>query len=138
MKTVFVDTAYWVAIARPDDQWHQEAEQARKRLGTVRMVTTDGVLTEVLASLSASPFLREKAVELVRAIISDPNIEVVPQTRDLFNKGLDRYEERSDKKFSLQDCMSMVLMEERLITDALTSDHHFEQGCFTILMKKDP
>jgi len=59
LRTVFVDTVYWIAIARPDDQWHQAAAEARLRLGSVQMVTTDEVLTEFLAALKrAFPPLR--------------------------------------------------------------------------------
>ena len=32
-------------------------------------------------------------------------------------------------------CISFVVMNERGITDALTSDHHFEQAGFQILLK---
>ena len=37
---------------------------------------------------------------------------------------------RPDKESSLTDCISFVVMNERGITDALTSDHHFEQPAF--------
>jgi hypothetical protein len=37
---------------------------------------------------------------------------------------------RPDKEWSLTDCISFVAMNERNITDALTSDHHFEQAGF--------
>jgi predicted nucleic acid-binding protein len=42
---------------------------------------------------------------------------------------------RPDKEWSLTDCISFVVMNERGITDALTSDHHFEQAGFQILLK---
>jgi len=42
---------------------------------------------------------------------------------------------RPDKEWSLTDCISSVAMNERNITDALTSDHHFEQAGFRILLK---
>ncbi len=138
MTTVFADSAYWIAIANPRDQWHDSAKQARKRLGNqVELVTTDAVLTEFLTGLSASgDKLRERAVTTARAIINDPNIRVIPHTRTLFHKALDLlYEERPDKEYSLQDCISMVVMKDGLMANILTSDHHFEQECFVILMK---
>ena len=51
--------------------------------------------------------------------------------------GLARYERRLDKGYSLQDCVSMNVMEAEGITGVLTSDHHFEQEGFTILMRLD-
>ncbi len=138
MNTVFADASYWIAIANPRDQWHNMADQARKTLGDrARLVTTDAVLMEFLTGLSASgDSLRKKAVAAVRQIMHNPNVRVIPHTRNLFLKGLELYEERPDKEYSLQDCISMVVMEEELMTHILTSDHHFEQESFTILMKK--
>ncbi len=93
MKTVFVDTVYWIAILLPRDQWNEPAKRAREQLGHVWLVTTDEVLTEFLAALSkCGPELRHRAVKTVRAILSNPNIKVIPQSRDSFLKGLTRYE----------------------------------------------
>ena len=77
---------------------------------------------------------RKRTAAAVRAISRDPNVKVIPQTRDSFARGLDRYENRLDKEYSVQDCISFVSMEDDDITDALTSDHHFEQEGFVVLM----
>jgi predicted nucleic acid-binding protein len=45
------------------------------------------------------------------------------------------YKKYSDKAWSLTDCISFVIMRERGITEALTSDHHFEQAGFRIHFK---
>ncbi len=42
---------------------------------------------------------------------------------------------RLDKDWSLTDCISFAVMQERSLTEALTSDHHFEQAGFTALLK---
>ena len=42
--------------------------------------------------------------------------------------------QRLDKDWSLTDCISFIVMRRRGLTDALTSDHHFEQAGFTILL----
>ena len=52
----------------------------------------------------------------------------------LFHLGLERFEDRQDRGYSLTDCMSMVLMETEEIQEVLTSDKHFRQAGFTILM----
>lgn len=136
MKTVFVDTVYWIATARPNDPWKDAATRARQRLGPVRLVTTDEVLTEFLAALSQGrPALRLGAARIVRTILANPNVHVVPQSRASFREGLERYEARSDKAYSLQDCVSMNVMEAESITDILTNDRHFVQEGFNVLMK---
>ena len=138
MTTVFVDTAYLVALARRHDQWHDAATAARDRLGEASFVTTDEILTEFLTAMSnAGPGLREDAAGTVREILEAGAIKVVAQSHQSFLDGLHRYEGRLDKDYSLQDCISMDVMEAEGITDILTSDHNFEQEGFTILMKRD-
>jgi hypothetical protein len=39
-----------------------------------------------------------------------------------------------DKEWGLTDCISFVVMKERKLTDALTTDHHFEQAGFKSLL----
>jgi predicted nucleic acid-binding protein len=52
----------------------------------------------------------------------------------LFDAGLELYSRRPDKEWSLTDCISFVVMEEHGLTEALTTDHHFEQAGFTALL----
>lgn len=136
MKTVFADSHYWIAIANPTDQWTATAKAARASLGDVFIVSTDEVLTEFLAALSKGENMRKQAAKMVRAILENPNVRVVPQTRDSFLKGLNLYEKRSDKEYSLTDCISMNVMRAESLTEVLTKDHHFEQEGFTVLIKK--
>ena len=136
MTDVFVDAAYWIALLRSDDQWHGSALAAREQLGQVTLVTTEEVLTEVLTGLSRyGSELRTQAAGMVRDILEGKGVRMIPQTHDTFMEGLSRYEQRSDKAYSLQDCISMNVMEAESITEVLTSDHNFEQEGFTILMK---
>ena len=136
MSAVFVDAAYFIAQFRPDDQWEESAQEARRRLGEVELVTTDEILTEFLTGVSkGGAAIREKADAAVQEMLRDGNIRVVPQTRPSFLDGLDRFRRRLDKAYSLQDCIAMNVMEAEGITEILTSDHNFEQEGFTILMK---
>ena len=73
---------------------------------------------------------------MVRAIYADPNVRVIPQTRETFLKALERYERRLDKEYSLTDCSSMNAMDAEQITQVLTHDHHFAQEGFVVLMTK--
>lgn len=136
MRVVFADTLYWVAIARPKDQWKAPALEAKRKLGDVIIVTTDEVLSEFATALCIGTELRETAVRIIRAIINNPNVKVVPQTRDGFLKGLGRYENRPDKNYSLTDCTSMNVLESEGIRQVLTNDHHFDQEGFTVLIPK--
>ncbi len=53
----------------------------------------------------------------------------------LLEQGLALYTRRSDKDWSLTDCISFVVMKAEGIEEALTGDHHFEQGGFVALLK---
>ena len=63
-------------------------------------------------------------------------MEIVLSTSDLFQRAPEFFSARPDKEWSLTYCISFVAMNERDITDALTSDHHFEQAGFRILLKE--
>lgn len=137
MNRVFVDAVYWIARTDQRDQWREVAIVAYNRLGRdTQLVTTEEVLTEFLTHLSSGgPELRRRAAIAVRRIMSDPNIEVVHQTHESFMDGLDRYASRLDKGYSLQDCVSMNIMESEGIVEVLTNDRHFDQEGFAILMR---
>ena len=72
---------------------------------------------------------------MVRAILANPNVKVIPQARDGFLRGLQLYEQREDKGYSLTDCISMNVMGSLHISDVLTHDRHFEQEGFSALMR---
>lgn len=48
---------------------------------------------------------------------------------------LSLYRSRLDKRYSLADCLAMVICRERGITEILSTDHDFEAEGFTILLK---
>ena len=136
MNAVFVDTAYWIALANPREQWASAAKKAREKLGDVLLVTTDEVLIEFLNMLSKrGPKLREVATRMVREILSNPNIRTIQQSRDSFLKGLELYDQRADKDYSLVDCISMKTIRAECLREVLTSDNHFAQEGFTVPMR---
>lgn len=70
----------------------------------------------------------------MRSILASGEIEVILQTENILAEGLDLYESRLDKGYSLTDCILMNLMLEHKITQILTHDKHFTQEGFIILM----
>jgi predicted nucleic acid-binding protein len=105
MRRVFADTLYWVAITHRKDQWHQAAVAVSRTLAGCHLVTTDEVLTEVLAAFcEAGPRLRQQAAAMVRSLHGKPTVTVRPQTHQSFLSGLALYHARLDKEYSLTDC----------------------------------
>jgi predicted nucleic acid-binding protein len=58
-----------------------------------------------------------------------------PQSRESFLAGLDLYQARPDKGYSLTDCIAMQTMRREGITTALTNDRHFEQEGYRALFR---
>jgi hypothetical protein len=52
----------------------------------------------------------------------------------LLQRALDFYRSREDKERGLTDCISFMVMEDHGLTDALTTDEHFEQAGFQTLL----
>lgn len=134
VRTLFADTFYWIALLDPRDAFHAAVQAFSGTLGTVRLVTTDEVLAEVLTFFSrGGPIWRSNAATMVRRTRSDPDVDVLPQNRADFDAALVLYEARPDKAYSLTDCRSMLAMRNLRLMEILTNDHHFSQEGFTIL-----
>lgn len=132
MTKYFADAWYFIARIARGDAHHAAARRLAARLPTATLLTHDAVLFEVLAYFSdEGPATRGAAAAVVRDLLA--TAEVVQSSRALFLRALTRYEQRPDKEYSLVDCMSMVVMEERGIRHVLTNDHHFAQAGFVVV-----
>jgi uncharacterized protein len=135
MKRVFIDTAYLIASLSPKDQLRQGAEAAIDELGNAEFITTDLVLVELLNHFSGQGnFLRVQAANFAEELMRDPTIEFILHGKGLFIAALEFYRKRQDKGYSLTDCVSMLVMQDRGITDVLTDDKHFRQEGFVTLL----
>ncbi|CAN5405014.1 hypothetical protein BH20ACI2_BH20ACI2_09240 [soil metagenome] len=92
-----------------------------------RLLTSEAVLLELANGFSRTMF-RNATARFTDNICSNRDIEIVWSTQDLFTEALDLYRSRPDKDWSLTDCASFVVMKERDISLAFTSDKHFEQA----------
>jgi predicted nucleic acid-binding protein len=63
---------------------------------------------------------------------------VVPFQPELIDSAVQLYRARPDKDWSLTDCLSFVVMERRHLTEALTTDGHFEQAGLKAMMPVQP
>jgi predicted nucleic acid-binding protein len=136
MRTVFADTFYWTALFNPRDEWHVRVISFSKNLISVRLVTTDEVLTEFLNFFSGYDMkMRQSVIERIQDILQNDYVQVIPQSHDTFLTGLELYRQRFDKHYSLTDCISMQTMKQLEITEVLTHDRHFKQEGFTILFE---
>ncbi len=96
-------------------------------------MTTRAVVLEIGNALSKQRF-RRGAVELLAAIEGDPKIEIVPLSEELCARAGELYRRHTDKEWGLTDCVSFVVMRDQGISEALSTDHHFEQAGFRPLL----
>ncbi len=132
MKTVFADTFFRAALLSPRDQWHVAA--VTFPLDGIQLVTTETVLIELLNYYSDfGAEMRKVAAETVRDIVADLSVTYLTHQPEIFLEGLELFERRPAKGYSLTDSISMVSMRNMRISYVLSHDKHFEQEGFTIL-----
>lgn len=139
MATYFADTSFWVALSSRRDQHHPRAVEWQGvviRSGS-KILTTEAVSWEWLNALS-DPSTRGVAAEGYRRAHADLNVEVVPFQTELIEAAVTLYRARPDKGWSLTDCFFFVVMERWRLTEALTTDRHFEQANLKARMLEQP
>jgi uncharacterized protein len=133
MTMLLADTSFFVAYLNPHDEHHALALEWMTA-SAKRILTSEWVLSELGNFLAEGPN-RRLFGPLMRALLAEDRVEIVPADHVSFLSALQLYVRRSDKSWSFTDCTSFGLMRARKIMDALTTDHHFEQAGFCILLK---
>jgi predicted nucleic acid-binding protein len=124
VSAVFADTSFYVALLNRRDLAHRRAvDLSRQYRGVV--VTSEFILVEV-ANWFAQSSRRSAFGSLVRQLAGRHDHIIVEASHALFERGAQLYLARSDKKWSLTDCISVVILEDHQLTRVFTSDHHFE------------
>lgn len=138
-ETIFWDTAAFVALGNRDDDLHAAAVAVSQELaaGRALILTTDAVLTEVVNTFSKAVWhsVAQQLVESLLASVALGLAEIVHIDVDLWQRGWQLFLNRPDKDWSLTDCISFIVMQDRDLTQAFTSDRHFEQAGFLRLLR---
>lgn len=136
---VFLDTAYAIALSAPSDLHHAQAVTLATWIesSSIRLVTTRAVMLEIGNALAKARY-RKAAVELLDAIENDNAVEIVGLSEALWDRAYRLFRDRTDKEWGMIDCVSFIVMEDRHITDALTTDEHFQQAGFRALLRDTP
>ncbi len=122
---MLLDTSGLLCLHHEAELYHREACQAY-RVGRARL-THSYVLAEFIALATARGLPQHKAIAFILDLIANPDIETVWVDMELNQRALDLLRDRPDKRYSLCDAVSFVLMRRRGMGEALTTDHHFEQ-----------
>ena len=133
---VFIDSSGLYALADRRDSYHAQAKERVGRLiesGT-GLVLSDYIVDEVctLAKVRAGS---DAALRLLDIVERSRAIDLVFIGVEHFQAAKALFRRHADHGYSFTDCTSFVVMNELRIRDALTSDHHFVEAGFRILLK---
>ena len=135
---MFVDTSAWASLFAPVDPDHSRfveiVKDFRRNSGVV--VTTNYIVAELMALLT-SPYRvpRPPQIEILNAILSAPWVEVIHIDPATEARSRELFSARPDKMWSLVDCTSFVVMQDKGIQSALLSDRHFEEAGFQRVLR---
>ncbi|MFK5968988.1 MAG: PIN domain-containing protein [Candidatus Marithrix sp.] len=118
------------------DQLHDISVKTHKEVlsNGYRYITSNYVLDETYTGLltKVSHFA---AVDFGEKLNASKSVSIIHITEDTEQEAWKIFKRYSDKEFSFTDCTSFVIMNQLNLIKAFTSDHHFEQMGFTILLK---
>jgi predicted nucleic acid-binding protein len=129
---MLLDTSELLCLHNRAEPFHAHA---RTLYGAARIrLTHSDVLAEFIALANARRLPRVAALTFVIDLVANPDIETVWVDEPLHREALALLIARQDKTYSLCDAVSFVLMRQRHLTEALTTDRHFEQEGFQRLL----
>jgi predicted nucleic acid-binding protein len=132
---LFVDTSGLYALADRSDPHRMAARRhtAARIASGARLVITDYILDETctLAKARAGSHAALRLLELVEASAGFHLEWIGP---DRFEAAKAYFRKHADHGYSFTDCTSFIVMRERRLRDALTSDRHFTEAGFRALL----
>jgi predicted nucleic acid-binding protein len=130
---MFLDTSGLLCLFHKDEPHHQRANELFK--GGNGFLIHNYVLAEFVALASKRGLSRALALKLAVDLTDNEHVGMVWVDSILHRASVNLLMARADKKYSLCDAVSFVLMRMTGVFDALSTDHHFEQEGFHRLLK---
>jgi uncharacterized protein len=134
-RRVFGDTSFFFALAAKRDPAHRPAVIAYEKLlrAGARVVTTDYIVDETL-TLTKARIDAPTTLTLLDRIERSQAIDLELLGGDRFLDAKQYFRKHSDHGYSFTDCTSFVVMDELEIRAALTTDRHFKEAGFEVLL----
>ncbi|MEP6904094.1 MAG: PIN domain-containing protein [Actinomycetota bacterium] len=130
---MLIDTSGLLCLLDKADFRHDIAAQFFNQ--SKYLVTTNYVLAEFVPLSQTRGLRRSDSLEFLIDFCNLPRLGLVWIDEDLHNAGFELLQNRLDKTYSLCDALSFVIMREREISEALTTDKHFKQEGFIKLLE---
>jgi predicted nucleic acid-binding protein len=132
---LLVDTSGLLCYVHKSEPHHRQAVQLLD--GSSRNLTHNYVLAEFVALALVRRLPRLATLTFIADLLENPDIEVIWVDEALHREAVELLIMRQDKTYSLCDAVSFVLMRQRKMTKALTTDKHFEQEGFSRLLQSE-
>lgn len=131
MRVVFIDTSYLLALELANDQNHQAAQRHWQKVvaSLPTLVTTSYVFDEVVTYFNSRNY-HAKAVQVGNNLLLSAFVQFTHVDETLFETAWNYFQQNQDKQYSLTDCISFIVMQQRRIKVAFTFDKHFVQAGF--------
>jgi len=135
-----LDASLLVAYYNADDVNHTDARKLIRDMEgrKVSFLISDYVFDEILTVLLVRAG-KEKAIEVCNKLLKDietGNIRLMHVDEEAFRKAIEVFIQFADKKWSLTDCTSYILMKSTGVTKCASFDEHFRQFGFEVLPRK--
>jgi predicted nucleic acid-binding protein len=98
-------------------------------------LTHSYVLAEFVALANARSANRRNTLAFADSLSGIANLRIIWVDDLIHEDGMRLLRGQLDKTYSLCDAVSFILMRKAGVTDALTTDHHFEQAGFVRLLR---
>lgn len=129
---MLLDTSGLLCFFDADEFRHQEAVSLFR--SAEKLLTHNYVLAEFIPLCQSRRLNRLEALNFASDLLENISIEVVWVNETLHRAAHALLQRRIDKTYSLCDAVSFLLMREHNLTEALTTDRHFEQEGFRRLL----
>jgi predicted nucleic acid-binding protein len=135
--SLFVDTSGWLAYINGDDPFYSSslAHVVARTSRNHTLVTTSAVMSELVTLMTSRlRRSRKQLLETIDLLKADPLLELLFVEKTTDDAAWDLLRQRLDKEWSHVDAIRFVIMQQHGLTEALTTDHHFEQAGFVRLL----
>jgi predicted nucleic acid-binding protein len=134
-REVFADTSALYAFIDRNDSSHRIAREAVTRLVQAgrRIVATDYIVAETV-NLANARGGTAVAIRVLDLMEQSAGIRLEWIGVERFDGAKTFFRKHADHGYSFTDCTSFVVMRELRLTEALTTDRHFVEAGFRVLL----
>lgn len=130
MIALFVDTSGWYSFIDAKDASHAAVRDHIENAG--RLVTTNYIVDETV-TLVARRRGHRAAVQIGSVLRDSEQVQTIWVEPDIEQEAWSLFSARPDKKYSLTDCTSFIVMRRFGLTTVVATDRDFAREGFVVV-----